>query len=148
MTSPTLTELASRVERLTGPCRETDLAVHLALWPDDDLAKMTQTRRGLDSQEGYAWTISGASIVYERWTADGRCPHNGGYPLPMYTASLDAAMTLARNNHEVMLMLHVAFYSFDSDEMDRDPDLFPRIKAMLLSNIRARARAASGSSHG
>lgn len=30
MTSPTLTELAERVERLTGPCRETDGAIKLA----------------------------------------------------------------------------------------------------------------------
>lgn len=94
MTDTYLLNLAKRVERLTGPCRETDLVIHLALCPDSDIAKMMQNRRGLDGKEGYAWEISGGSVVYERWTTDGRCPHNGGYPLLMFTGLRDAAMLL------------------------------------------------------
>ncbi len=92
-------KLFSMLNESDEPSRELDLAIYLALWPDSDLAKMTKHRRGLDSQEGYAWTIHGASIVYERWTADGRCPYNGGYPLPAYTASIDDALKLLRKHY-------------------------------------------------
>lgn len=89
-----LLALADRVEKLTGPDREIDLAIHLAVHPDGDIARIVKHPRGLDHQEGYQWEIRGASVVFEKRTADGRCPHNGGYPLPQVTASLDAAMTL------------------------------------------------------
>lgn len=89
-----LLALADRVEKLTGVDREVDLAIHLALHPDGDIARIVKYPRGLDHQEGYQWNIWGKSVVFEQRTADGRCPHNGGYPLPAVTASLDAAMTL------------------------------------------------------
>lgn len=94
MTSPTLLSLADRCEKLTESCRETDLAIHLALWLDGDLAKITKSPRGLEGQEGYSWDIKGGSVVFERWNDDNRCPFNGGYPLPAYTASLDAIRSL------------------------------------------------------
>lgn len=87
--------LVEQCERASGADRELDLAIYLAMWPESDLAKMTKHRRGLDSQEGYAWTIHGASVVFEKWDGNGRCPHNGGYPLPAFSGSIDAAMTLA-----------------------------------------------------
>jgi len=89
-----LLDLADRCERAEQPDREIDLAIHLALWPDSELAKMTMHRRGLDSQPGFAWTIHQNAVVFERWTEDGRCPYNGGYPLPAFTGSVDAALSL------------------------------------------------------
>jgi hypothetical protein len=65
---------------------------------------LTQYGKGLWTDEGdlagsgYAWDIQGACVLFEKRTADGRCPHNGGIPLPAYTASLDAAMTLLGRN--------------------------------------------------
>lgn len=94
-----MNNLLPEVLQATKPSRELDLAIYLALWPDSELAKMTKYPRGLNSQEGYAWTIHGESVVYEKWTADGRCPHNGGYPLPAFTASIDAALKLMRKHY-------------------------------------------------
>lgn len=90
-----MTDIIDRLHNANGSDRDLDLAIYQLLWPESDLSKMTkQARRGLDSQDGYAWTINGASVIYEKWV-DGRCPHNGGYPLPAYTGSVDAALTLA-----------------------------------------------------
>jgi hypothetical protein len=92
-------ELLKTLDAVHEPNRETDLAIYLAVWPESDLAKMTKNRRGLDSQEGYAWTIHGASVVYEKWDGNGRCPHNGGYPLPAFTSSIDDALKLLRKHY-------------------------------------------------
>ncbi len=73
-----LLELAERCEK-DGADREIDLAIYLALWPERDLSKITQYRRDLDHKEGYSWDIYRGSVVFEKWTADGRCPHNGGF---------------------------------------------------------------------
>jgi hypothetical protein len=117
MTPPNpLTVLAERVSALTEACRETDGLIYQSIDP----------------------------VIVQCW------PHWNRAQLetivPRYTASLDAAMTLARNNREAMTMIYVAHKSFEAAEMDDAPNLFPRIKAMLACNLRA--RAASESSHG
>jgi hypothetical protein len=66
----TLTELADRVEQLTGPCRETDAAIKLAF-----AAQLFANGATKDE----AVRILGGDLYAD--------------PLP-YTASLDAAMTL------------------------------------------------------
>ena len=98
-----IVDLIAKLEAANEPSRELDLAIHLALWPDDDLAKMTKHHRGLDRQEGYSWDIWQGSIVFEMRTADGRCPHNGGYPLPAFTSSLDDAFKLLRPHYLIEL---------------------------------------------
>lgn len=89
-----LSDIIARVEAASGPDREIDLAIHLALYPGSDIANLMRYGRGLDAREGYAWGISGGAVVFEKWDVNGRCPFNGGYPLPFYTASIDAALTL------------------------------------------------------
>ena len=61
----TLLELAAKVEGLSGPCREMDAAVDMAVNPDH--------------------RVMGDHIIDRM---------GFGKPLPQYTASLDAAMTL------------------------------------------------------
>lgn len=90
-----LTSLIERIEAATEGSRELDLAIHLALFPDGEIAGWMKYPRGLSSREGYSWDISGASLIFEKRTADGRCPHNGGVPLPSYTTSIDAVLTLS-----------------------------------------------------
>lgn len=90
-----LNALIERLEKASGPDRELDLAIHVAVYPDGDIARLYKTyRRGLDHKDGMAWDIwHGGSVCYENY-ADGRCFSNGGYPLPAVTSSIDAAMTL------------------------------------------------------
>lgn len=91
--------LIERLEKATGPDRELDLAIQVALEPDGNIAHVTlEYPRGLNHQEGYAWDIYQKSVIYEKWTVDGRCPVNGGYPLPEYTSSIDSAVTLLPDN--------------------------------------------------
>lgn len=118
-----LLALAGRVEQLTGPCRETDYLICEAVHPF--LAEQGYARVAGDN--GYHSStplILGAEKVG---------------PASEYTASLDAAMTLARNNREAMTMIYVAHKSFEAAEMDETASLFPRIKAMLACNLRARS---------
>lgn len=89
-----LIRVVNRCEMASGPDRDLDLAIYLALWPASDLAKITERPRGLNGGEGYSWDIQHGAVVFEKWTEDGRCPHNGGYPLPAFTGSLDAAASL------------------------------------------------------
>ena len=89
-----LTSLIERVEAATEGGRELDLAIHLALFPDGEIAGWMKYPRGLDGREGYSWDISSASLIFEKRTADGQCPYNGGVPLPTYSTSIDAALTL------------------------------------------------------
>ena len=92
-----MTDIATLIARLaaaTGPDREIDLAIALALEPEGEIAKITQDRRGFDGKPGMAWQIVGQSVCFEKFTADGRCTYNGGRPLPAYTRSLDDALTL------------------------------------------------------
>lgn len=88
-------ELAERCERLEGPDREADLEICLLLSPDSDLAnRIANSRRGLDGKPGASWDISSGAVLYEVRNEIGVCWANGGIPVPRYTASLDAAMTL------------------------------------------------------
>jgi hypothetical protein len=119
----TLSDLTDKVQGLTGPCRETDYLICETVHPF--LAKQGYARvAGDNGYHSATPLIPGAEKVG---------------PASEYTASLDAAMTLARTNREAMLMIHSAFGSFESDEMDAAPNIFPRIKAMLLTILRARA---------
>lgn len=78
-----LDELAGRVEKLTGPCRETDAAIGLA------------TGRFFLGEPRYP----GAARMYGYVDENGSRvePGNGSHDslIPRYTASIDAAMTLA-----------------------------------------------------
>lgn len=88
--------LIERLAKLAGPCRETDLAVHLAVYPGGYIARLMKYPRGLVAAEGTHWDIwQGGAVVYETRDEHGRCYSNGGYPLPNYTASIDAALSLA-----------------------------------------------------
>jgi hypothetical protein len=98
-----LAELIERLGKASGPDRDIDLAINVALWPDGDIAKLTLNHpRGFSGQEGMAWDFwHSGSIVFEKRAADGTCPYNGGYPLPAYTASIDAAVTLVPDGHKL-----------------------------------------------
>lgn len=88
--------LIERVEKATGPDREIDLAIDLALFPASEIAKLMQFRRGLDNNEGMSWDIHhSGSVVFQKIDHHGACYYNGGYPLAKYTSSLDAAVALA-----------------------------------------------------
>ena len=89
-----LKELIGRLERCAEPDRELDLAIHIALNPDGDVARMTNTHpRGLHIPDGLAWELGTNCIIYENWS-NGQCWSNGGYSVPSVTSSIDAAMSL------------------------------------------------------
>lgn len=84
-----LIALAQRVEKLEGPCRETDLAIMCALdLRPDWLAKSI----------GHLWICHRGIHPVVRW-CDARMDESCGNPSvddgPKFTASIDAAMTLA-----------------------------------------------------
>jgi hypothetical protein len=94
-------DIIERLERASGPDREIDLTIHLAVCPDGDIAQLMQYRRGLDGKEGMAWDIYyNGCIVFEKYNDSGQCIYNGGVPLPHYTDSIDAALTLVPANHD------------------------------------------------
>lgn len=87
--------LIARLEKATGLDRELDLAIHLAVEPEGDIAGLMKFRRGLDGKPGMAWDIHhGGSVCFEKYNESNQCFYNGGYPLPKYSSSIDAAMTL------------------------------------------------------
>ncbi len=87
--------LIEQIEQATSPDRELDLAIQLAIDPDGDIAKIVKAPRGLTGEEGLRWDIyHSGSVVFEKHDEHGRCFFNGGYPLPAYTASIDAALKL------------------------------------------------------
>lgn len=79
MTS-SLLDLAGRVERLTGPCRETDLAIMQAI--------SGHPWRWADSRTFEPQTV----ITWDQYSEG--APGNPFYTLEAFTESLDAAMTL------------------------------------------------------
>jgi hypothetical protein len=90
-----LLALAERCEKATGADREVDLAIHLALYPDDDVATRVRFgKRGLTGEAGQRWELSRGALLYEQRDDRGNCWANGGIPIAAYTASLDVAMTL------------------------------------------------------
>lgn len=99
-----LSHLIERLEKATEPDRETDLAIQLAIEPDGDIAGLMQFRRGFDGKPGMAWDINhGGSVCFEKRDDGGRCFYNGGYPLPKYSSSIDAAMTLVPKSSHILL---------------------------------------------
>jgi hypothetical protein len=95
-------ELIERLEKATEPDREIDLAIAVALQPEGDIAKLMGFRRGFDGREGMAWDLWANAVCFEKYTADGQCFFNGGYPLPQYTTSIDAALTLVPENGRLL----------------------------------------------
>lgn len=92
--TPVLSDLIERLEKATGPDRELDLSIHIALNPEGDVARITAAHpRGFNSRDGLAWELSTNCVLYENWSSN-RCWSNGGYPVPAVTSSIDAAMTL------------------------------------------------------
>lgn len=86
--------LIERLEKASGPDRELDLAIHIALNPDGDVARVTAAYpRGLHSHDGLAWELGTNCVLYENWS-NNQCWSNGGYQVPAVTESIDAAMTL------------------------------------------------------
>lgn len=94
MTKSELIALAERVEGLSGPDREVDLAIHRLIVPDERLESILRSRRGLDGRPGQAWDIRSGALLYETYDDSGRCWANGGIPIPRHTASLDAAKAM------------------------------------------------------
>lgn len=99
--------LIERLQALTGPDREVDLIIYLNRWPESEIASITKYRRGLDSADGYSWDILHGAVIFQKMQ-DGRCPHNGGYPLPAFTGSIDAAMTLVPEWASIELTISAA----------------------------------------
>jgi hypothetical protein len=87
-------DLIAALEKAEGPSRELDLLINLTLRLDDDVAQVVKSRRGFDSHEGMSWEMNRSAVVFQKYDADGRCFYHGSYPLPAYTASLDAALSL------------------------------------------------------
>jgi len=97
-----MNSLIERLEKASGPDRELDLAIQLEVFPNGEIASLTQYRRGFDGLAGMAWGIyHGGSVAFEKRDDQGRCFYNGGYQLPHYTSSLDAAMTLVPSEYKV-----------------------------------------------
>ena len=122
MTRPTLTEIIARLEKLTGPDRECDCLIEAVLKPDH-YAQLGEIFTGPD--------ISGRQ---KSWNVRG--PHGHYFP-PRYTASLDAALMLARTKTELLVMLNLAFKACDAG--DEAPNVFPAIRAALIEALKSRA---------
>lgn len=87
--------LAVRVEAADGPDRELDLAIHLALDPDGRVARVIASgKRGLNQRLGQSWDIEARAVHYETWN-EHSCFANGSIPVACYSASLDAALSIA-----------------------------------------------------
>lgn len=80
-----LNALAARVEALTGPCRETDAAIVLAICPGAEVGSYGDCE--------YVVFHAEAIRISNKQT------------LPAYTASLDAAMTLVPEGCGVRLLI-------------------------------------------
>jgi hypothetical protein len=98
-----ISTLIERLEKATGPDRELDLSIHLAIDPDGKIAEIVRFRRGFDGCEGMTWDICGGSVCFQKYDDTGRCNFNGGYPLPRYTESIDAALTLVPDGWTISL---------------------------------------------
>jgi len=125
-----LEALALRCEQATGPDRELDLSIYLVLFPESEIARWVRGpyRRGFDGNSGYAWELHESALLYEGRNERGDCYYNGGIPLPKYTASLDAAMTLVPEAY--------TWGVFD----DGTAWVWPDDKRDLLTGFQARAK--------
>jgi hypothetical protein len=95
-----LIELAVLCEKAEGPDREYDLAIKLASEPNGDIARIVKERRGFDRKLGMAWDLYASAVCFEKHNERGDCFFNGSYPLPAFSASLDAALTLVPEGKE------------------------------------------------
>jgi hypothetical protein len=82
-----LTDLLARLEAATGPDRELDAAIHLAVNPDDFASKVMRGDYCVQS-----WDLGWGGISYVSLDSGGTS--GGSHPVPMVTASLDAALGL------------------------------------------------------
>lgn len=107
-------KLIERLEKLTGPDREVDLAIYLALNPESEIARIVNTHPRVaekEHREGYSWHISGDCVICQK--REGRnLPYTGGIPLPYFTGLLDHAKTLVPPDHgwfiENTTLTHIA----------------------------------------
>lgn len=133
MTPPNpLTELAERVERLTGRCRETDalIAIALGIVPEGAFRPCAAVDVG-----------TFATGAHSFWTA------------PAFTASLDAAMTLAVDGYYIIAIHQMPngwIVKIGSRSNDQEPVIDEEHASLThaLCSAWLRARAASESSHG
>lgn len=149
----TLTQLADRVSRLTGPCSETDLAIHLALYPNGKIAGLMQFPRGFDGHEGTTWQKDQNRVCYETRNEQGNCYSSGGHLLPAVTGSLDAAMTLAVDGYYIIAIHQMPngwIVKIGSRSNDQEPVIDEEHASLThaLCSAWLLARAASESSHG
>lgn len=149
MTPPNpLIELAERCEKLTGPCRETDILIGYAVDLKGDDQRLT-FRRSLD--------VCGM----EQMLRMGESHQNiWRHELPRYTASLNAAMTLLPPNHRWLMngpdvdgaghdikpCASVLPYGESLTHPQDSHEAATPVLAFLSANLRA--RAASESPHG
>jgi hypothetical protein len=153
MTSATLLELADRVATLSGPCRETDalIVIALDLWPE--------------------WCAKGGKLWIDleanpsdppiRYAFNGR-RSKGNPPIGHYkpfTASLDAAMTLVPENLDIEMSrdavkpagkLWCVYLSAGDPVQTKFIPILTRgdTAPLALTAASLLARAASESSHG
>ena len=114
----TLPELIAALEAATGPSRELDAEIALAV----NAVPANYTRRG----------VAEASATADWWD-----DHTGfHWSAPCYTSSLDATMTLARNATDGAVMLAAAFNAAKGGQGGFEK--WPSLKAMLIKDLRAR----------
>jgi hypothetical protein len=82
-----LHELLERVKAASGPDRELDAAIHMAVLPDDFASKIM---RG--DYATHSWRLGSGGVSYVSPNSGGTS--GGSHPVAAYTASIDAAVAL------------------------------------------------------
>lgn len=104
MTPSSLLDLAGRVERLTGPCRETDAEIARYLgWTLRPLSEVWVCYDHDNGSSALVWIMPEApTYQYEgrEYIDSGYYHHKGP---PAFTASLDVAMTLCEPGAEISI---------------------------------------------
>lgn len=150
MSAAELRALAERCEAASGSDRELDLAIHLALDPEGEVARrIAISTRGFEAREGHYWDIGQNAFLYETRNQFGQCWSNGGIPIRAYTASLDAAMTLVPEGAQTVLhtfaegLPHAEVFAPLPDNWQTDEGQFEgATPALALTAAALRARAA------
>jgi hypothetical protein len=123
-----LLALAARVEALTGPCRETDAEIAVALRDGVNLPYWA-----IDWDGEWWSTIKGSVVLLH---SDGRQgPH---FTSRDYTASLDATMTLVPDAHISGVLYH-ALQCIQQTGFSNSTFLHRLICEIIASALRARA---------
>lgn len=125
-----LLQIASRVERLTGPCRETDREILFATFPKDRVAifdgvKHISTMTGRD---GEPW--------FNRLADRTDCPY--------YTEDLNDAMSISTRWRSIRFEKTGETFGCFVDAIDTNAATL----TLALASALLRARAASENSHG